>query len=397
MYNNISDFEFSKGKTEKVFMNYFSKKWSELCNPSAGWRAKSVVLYWILAVFSFLTLVILLIPGLQVSFYNYLYAPYLFPIIRCLLDILFSSTAFIFGYFFLFLWLFLLFRGLIRLLRRIRAKAKTRSVLLKFLGICAAPIVFFYWMWGFNYAREPLSRTLNLQLKAVSINQLKDEMEYTLDQMIFIRHQMKIGDSSTVSMAYENVFRDTILLQSAPVTLEEFGLTQYSDAPVKSFWPKGILHRLNTSGFYNPFTGECYKEGDLHPIQIPFIKAHEWCHAQGVTDEGDANFLAYWICVSSGDLLYAYSGYMEYWRYLSSEMRKLDPDAYNISREVLPFGIKADLLEIRENLMKYPEFLPDVRDLVYDSYLKSHGIKEGMASYNRLVNMVVATKRQKRL
>lgn len=222
-------------------------------------------------------------------------------------------------------------------------------------------------------------------------------MEYTLDQMIFIRHQMKIGDSSTVSIAYENAARDTILVHSAPQVLEEFGLKQYSDAPIKSFWPKGILHRLNTSGFYNPFTGECYKERDLHPIQIPFIKAHEWCHAQGVTDEGDANFLAYWICVSSGDLLYAYSGYLEYWRYLSAEIRKLDPDAYNISRENLPFGIKSDLLEIRENLLKYPEFMPDMRDIVYDSYLKSHGITEGMASYNRLVNMVVATKRQKRL
>jgi hypothetical protein len=378
-------------------MNYFSKRWSELRDPAAGWRSKSVVLYWILAVFTFLTILILIIPGLQHSFYNNLYYPYLFPLVRYLLDLLFSSTVFIFGYFFLFLWLFLLFRGLIRLIKRIRAKAKTRASLLKFLGICSAPIVFFYWMWGFNYAREPLSRTLNLQLKAVSVNQLKSEMEYTLDQMVFIRQQMKIGDSSAVSAAYESVPKDTILVHSAPQVLEEFGLKQFSDAPVKSFWPEGLLHRLNTSGFYNPFTGECYKERDLHPIQIPFIKAHEWCHAQGVTDEGDANFLAYWICVSSGDLLYAYSGYMEYWRYLSAEIRKLDPDAYNISRENLPFGIKSDLLEIRENLLKYPEFMPDVRDIVYDSYLKSHGITEGMASYNRLVNMVVATKRQKRL
>src|SRR5690606_25626830 len=142
----------------------------------------------------------------------------------------------------------------------------------------------FYWMWGFNYARESLTKTLNLQLKAVSINQLKSEMDYTLDQLMFIRRQMGVGDSSTVLVSYQNAPKDTILLHTAPEVLEEFGLKQYSDAPVKSFWPKGILHRLNTSGFYNPFTGECYKERDLHPIQVPFIKAHEWCHAQGITD-----------------------------------------------------------------------------------------------------------------
>lgn len=378
-------------------MNYFSKQWSELRKPAASWRSKSVLFYWILSLFTFLTVIILIIPGLQTSFFKNVYAPYLFPWIRFALDLLFSSTSILFGYFFLFLWIFMWLRGVIRLIRRIRNKAKTSVVFFKFLGISVAPIVFFYWLWGFNYAREPLSRTLNLQLKSVSINQLKNEMEYTLDQMIFIRHQLKIGDSTTVLMAYLNAAADTILLHSAPEVLEEFGLNHYSNAPVKSFWPVGILHRLNTSGFYNPFTGECYRERDLHPIQIPFIKAHEWCHAQGVTDEGDANFLAYWICVSSGDLLYAYSGYLEYWRYLSAEMRKLDPDAYNFAREGLPYGIRADLLEIRENLLKYPEFMPSVRDAVYDSYLKTHGISEGMASYNRLVNMVVATKRQKRL
>ena len=40
------------------------------------------------------------------------------------------------------------------------------------------------------------------------------------------------------------------------------------------------------------------------------------------------------------------------------------------------------------SIHKYPDILPSVRDAIYSSYLKRHGVKEGLRSYNEVVIMV---------
>ena len=49
--------------------------------------------------------------------------------------------------------------------------------------------------------------------------------------------------------------------------------------------PQGILLRISTAGFYNPLTGECNIDKGLHPLQKPFVMAHELFHGMGITGE----------------------------------------------------------------------------------------------------------------
>jgi hypothetical protein len=37
---------------------------------------------------------------------------------------------------------------------------------------------------------------------------------------------------------------------------------------------------------------------------------------------------------------------------------------------------------------KYPDILPDIRNAIYDSYLKTHGVKGGMSSYSAVVRLI---------
>ena len=150
-------------------------------------------------------------------------------------------------------------------------------------------------------------------------------------------------------------------------------------------FPKGILLRISTAGFYLPFTGESNIDAGLHPIQLPFVMAHEYAHGYGTTDEGSCNFLGFLACENAADPFIRYSGHYGYWRYLLSSFRLQNPEAYKTFREALPAGIKADIKAISENSDKYPDIFPKFRDLTYDAFLKAQGINDGMANYNRIV------------
>jgi hypothetical protein len=244
---------------------------------------------------------------------------------------------------------------------------------------------------------SPMQEFLNLDLKKLKELKIKEELNNTLNAMMYLRQENGVGDSLTIYQALPFFEDDELIYDAAEKLFYELRLNVYGRPGLKKFRPKGTLLRLKTLGFYNPLTGECNIESDLHPIQTWFIKAHEWTHAQGITDEGDANFLAYLITTQSQIPEIVYSGYMEYFRYLLSDLRKMNPELYSKTLEVLPFGVRQELLEIRASLQKYPDFMPKIRDRFYDSYLKINGISEGMDSYNRIVMMVVAYQRSKKI
>jgi hypothetical protein len=152
--------------------------------------------------------------------------------------------------------------------------------------------------------------------------------------------------------------------------------------------------RISTAGVYIPFTGEGNIDPGLHYLQLPFVMAHEMSHAYGFGDEGTCNFLAYLACTQSEDLFLKYVGHLYYWRYVASDYREFQPEAYKDFFETLPVGVKSDLAAIRQEMDKYPDIFPAVRDAAYTAYLQAQGIQEGLKNYDRVIMMVHAWKKR---
>jgi hypothetical protein len=155
--------------------------------------------------------------------------------------------------------------------------------------------------------------------------------------------------------------------------------------------------RFGSSGFYFPFTGEAYFSGLLTPVEIPFILAHEMAHGYGFSREDTANFLAYLTCISSDDAFIKYSGCLVYFNHIARELYRVSPGEYKELKNKLPPGIIADLLTKHRNWEKYRGWIMNWGKRVYDTYLKTQGIKSGIKSYNRLVVLAVAWRKIKSL
>ena len=125
-------------------------------------------------------------------------------------------------------------------------------------------------------------------------------------------------------------------------------------------------------------------------MQVPFTWAHEFTHGYGITSEAACNFIAYLACKESDDPLIQYAGHLGYWRYVASNYKSAEREKYTNFRKTLPSTIKLDLQSIYDNGDLYPDILPQVRDFIYGSFLKSQGISDGLKNYSKVVRMATA-------
>ncbi len=262
------------------------------------------------------------------------------------------------------------------------------------LAVAGLVIFLFQWLWGFNYGRVPLEQQMGIEPRALSVDELRDELLFATTEAVRFRQGLAEGPDTVI--AEQKILPDpeALMRQSLKAVLKQYDLPRRTDVRGRTLLPKGILLRFSTAGVYLPFTGEGHVDAGLHHLQLPFVLAHEMGHAYGHGDEGTCNFLAYLACIQSDDPYLAYIGHLYYWRYVASEYLNMAPEAYEAFKKALPAGIRADVRAINAEMDKYPDILPELRDAAYNTYLQSQGIAEGIKNYDRVVMLVAAWRRQ---
>ena len=151
-----------------------------------------------------------------------------------------------------------------------------------------------------------------------------------------------------------------------------------------------ILSVQNLSGVYSPFTIEANYNGDMQDYNIPFTACHELSHLRGFMQEQEANFIAFLACSGSEEEAFAYSGYLMGWIHCMNVLYRADYDAWEEVRSQLPQEAEQDLKLNREFWAEYDGRIAEVSNRVNDTYLKANGQSEGVKSYNRMVDLIVA-------
>lgn len=258
------------------------------------------------------------------------------------------------------------------------------SALVGIANFAGAVIFLFYFLWGFNYKKTSVEKYLGLQVENPSYVQIQDELTLLTEAMHAERANIT-NDTMALSVAHVPKNMEIKIRESLEKTLAQLEYPNWGKVRVRKLRPMGILLRISTAGVYIPFAIEGHIDGGLHHTAWPATMAHEMSHGYGFTDEGTCNFWSYLTCMNSDDAFIRYSGLYGYWRYVASTMRQLDPAYYDQWYRDLPSGIRNDAIERRQYLDRFPDIMPRMRDQIYDSYLKSQGIKEGLASYERVI------------
>ena len=151
-----------------------------------------------------------------------------------------------------------------------------------------------------------------------------------------------------------------------------------------------ILSYQGLTGVYSPFTIEANYNGDMTPYNIPFTACHELSHLRGFMEEKEANFIAFLACIGSDRTDFQYSGYLSGWTYCMNALYMADAEAWQETRSLLDKKAEADVWANSQFWNSYEGVISETADRINDTYLRANGQADGVRSYDRMVDLIMA-------
>lgn len=298
-------------------------------------------------------------------------------------------------YVFWLLIIFLLIRGIRKLKRPAKWQGKIISGVGMLLRFCCWLAVAFLWCWGFNYGRIKVEDKMSFQPYNMTFEELTQSVQEEAIALEKLRQKVVGNDTTAIDQqptakVLENEIRSLVVM-----ALKKHGYPYGGHPRGRQLHPKGILLRFSTSGVYWPWAGEGNIDAGMHPLKKPPVLAHELAHAYGFGEEGSCSFWAWLAGQEATDPWINYAIRLDYWRNLARKWLRTDREGYmNFYRNQLAPGIRQDIIAIVKTSQQYPDIMPEIRDVAYDTYLKSQGVKDGLLSYGRVVQLVEGYRRK---
>lgn len=319
---------------------------------------------------------VLQIASRKINGFGEWYALHVYPLLTGIVGRLFNVFSFsvveiaLYALIFLFLiYLFFHWKEPIHILTRILAFASGLSLI--YTLNC-----------GINYYRLPFSYYLNFKMAESSDEELqglcKQLTEKLNDNWIDRESGMSIREIQEEGVrAMENLGK--IYPQ----------LDGYYPNP-KPIMISQILSIQQLCGIYSPFTIEANFNQDMPWTEIPHTIAHELSHLRGFMREDEANFIGYLACIESDSPEFCYSGYLNGWIYATNALAKTNPEAYRALYQDLRPEIVEELKRRSEFWNQFDGKIAEASSKVNDTYLKINNQEQGIKSYGRVVDLMLA-------
>jgi hypothetical protein len=143
-------------------------------------------------------------------------------------------------------------------------------------------------------------------------------------------------------------------------------------------------------GMYFPYFVEANVNIDVPEYTIPASAAHEMAHALGFAREDEANFVAFLACLYDESPEVRYSGaqlaFTSCWGALSGK----DADASSRIGARVPAAMWRDFAASNAYWKQFEGPVQEASSKTNDAYLKANDQKDGIFSYGRMVDLVLA-------
>jgi hypothetical protein len=283
--------------------------------------------------------------------------------------------------------LVLFIRSLVRSKNRVKTSLRAGKIVGWVLSIA---LLLYIILHGANFYRQTASDIMNLNTSPKSAELLQ---------------QLCIDLAKRASLERENLKEDSngisVLSQSLSKTLSQAGdgyKTLQKDYPflwgaVNRAKPVQLSHwwsYTGITGMYFPFTVEANVNIDQPDLDIPATAAHEIAHTRGFAREDECNFYACLSCFVSPSVDYRYSGTLMAYVYCSNALYAYDTEMWSDAYKHLSDGVKRDIAERGRYWKQFEGKVQKTAEKVNDSFIQSQGVDDGVLSYNRVVELLLA-------
>lgn len=253
----------------------------------------------------------------------------------------------------------------------------------------------FNFLWGINYYRLPFSKIANINTRQATIKELESLCNDLISEVNELREKIDLSKKNrTAENDYRYILKNAYKgYEVAKNIYPELG-GNYGK-PKAVFFSKAMSY-MGITGIYFPFTGEANVNIDTPYISLPSTVTHEMAHQRGFAREDEANYIAYITCKFHPDLDFQYSGYILALTHSMNALYSSDREKYIELYEKLSKNVKEDLIGINRYWAKYEGPIERASNKMNNAYLKSNNQKDGVKSYGRMVDLLIAEYRIKK-
>lgn len=284
------------------------------------------------------------------------------------------------------------------IIKVIRLKSGRMKCLINYITniLVAVSLVYFILTitWSLNYNRLPYAKIAGLDTRPASVDELVDLCKSLIDRASSLRNSVHQDSNGIMDLpkGISGVFSE------AKLGYEKAAITNSALSGIYGR-PKGVIFSKAMSysgiiGLYCPFTCEANIDVAIPSYLIPSTVCHEMAHQHGFAREDEANYISYLTCNLNPNVDFQYSGTMLALVNSMNALDSHDQTRYFELNKKISTGVQRDM---HANSLYWQMHKGPVENTVTslnNAYLKANRQTDGVFSYGRMVDLLIAQYRK---
>ena len=271
-----------------------------------------------------------------------------------------------------------------------RPQKGQRAVRMALTVLCVGLSVYagFCLLWGVFYGADSFQDKSGLTARGGTVAELTALTECFAREVSAAGDQVQRDENGCFAVPRSEIFAEAMSAYDGVV--QKFDCLKKPAVMPKAFVSSRGMSYLDFSGFYFPFTGEANLNDESPAAYLPANICHEMAHQQGIATEQECNFVAIMAATSADSTAYRYAGYLMGYVHLANALYRVDQAAWQTIRDSLPDTVRADLRQNSAYWARFDGLVNTAATKVYDGFLKSNGLSDGVQNYGTVVDLLLA-------
>ncbi|MCL2285420.1 MAG: DUF3810 domain-containing protein [Firmicutes bacterium] len=244
---------------------------------------------------------------------------------------------------------------------------------------------------GLNYGRVEFGETIGLETRPSYVAELAALTEILVGHVNEVSTQVRrneyghmvisAGSYTALSREAREVFR---------AAGDNFPVLRGFVPHTKPILYSRFMSRLRITGVFVPWTLEPHVNVHVMDYNIPATMIHELAHFRGIMREDEANFIAWLVGHHSGHPDFMYSGAMLALSYAAGQLSRVNRDEHTRIMGQLCLYARIDRRANWEYWQQFQGPLAEISQAANDAYLRAQRQEDGVRSYGRVVDLLLA-------
>ena len=248
---------------------------------------------------------------------------------------------------------------------------------------------------GLNYSRYPFTYYSGLNIRDSSAQELSSLCAELIEEANNLSGQVE-RDENGITRLSGGMYQTAADAKAAFDTLSQgYPVLAGQYAQPKPVFFSRMMSRAQITGVFFPLTFEANVNREAPEYTIPATMCHELSHLRGFMREDEANFIGYLACRQSESAEFQYSGVMLALVHSMNSLYSVDQDAFFALAQQYSPGVAMDFQYNNLYWQQFEGAVAEVSSKVNDSYLKANFQSDGVQSYGRMVDLLLADYRSR--